>query len=161
MAQDFLYDYFIYPISQNGWYNPANTVVYGMLLIIGVYVVFRMLRRLDIRIDRHFLYAILPFIFWGSSTRVLKDAAFAGKLATPWLNAFYDSALFPTPGSYIITFGLALATLLLSLLAQRYTRAPYWKVMASIGIALCAINAVLLPPLDAVPFLLVAGFCLP
>jgi len=170
---DFLYDTFILPIIQNGWYNPVNTIVYGILLIIGVYLVFRLLRRLGIGIDKRFLYAILPFIFWGSSTRVLHDSAFAGRLATPGLNAFYSSPIFPTPGSYLITFGLALLVLLISLLVQKATggrkRAllgftlkkggvPYWKVMAGIGIVLCAINVYLTPILALTPLLMVLGF---
>lgn len=158
MAQDFFYEYFVKPIADNGWYNPFNTLVYGMLLVIGVYIVFRLLKRLKIGIDRHFLYAILPFIFWGSSTRVLHDASFAGALATPQLNAFYGSAIFPTPGSYIITFGLALLVLLISLVVQRYSRLAYWKAMAGIGVALCAINVWLTPIVTFVPLAMVLGF---
>jgi uncharacterized membrane protein len=170
---DFLYDNFIYPIINNGWYNPANTIIYGLFLVIGVYIVFRLLRRLGIGIDRRFLYAILPFIFWGSTTRVLHDAAFAGRLATPALNSFYGSPLFPTPGSYLITFGLALLVLLLSLVVQHVTGGrtktfigltirkggiPYWKSMAVVGVILCAINVWLIPVVSAIPLLMVLGF---
>ncbi len=158
MLQDFLYQHFILPILQNGWYNPANTAIYGIFLVIGVYLVFRLLGRLKIGIDRHFLYAILPFIFWGSSTRVLHDAAFAGALATPGLNAFYNLPIFPTPGSYLITFGLALLVLLVSLLVQRYGKVQYWKVMTGTGIMLCAINIWLMPIVTFVPLLIVLVF---
>jgi len=169
---DIIYDNFIRPIMQNGWYNPANTILYGILLVIGVYAVFRMLKRLDISIDRPFLYAILPFIFWGSTTRVLHDAAFAGALPTPQLNAFYSSSIFPTPGSYLITFGLALLILLVSLVIQKATGGkkrtligitlkeggiPYWKSMAVVGIALCIINVILIPFISIVPLLMVLG----
>jgi len=172
---DFLHDTFVLPIMQNGWYNPLNTIVYGILLVIGVYLVFRLLRKLSIGIDRRFLYAILPFIFWGSTTRVLHDAAFAGRLATPGLNAFYNSPLFPTPGSYLITFGLALLVLLVSLLVQKGTGGakkrllglairqggiPYWKTMAAIGVVLCGINVYMLPFTTITPLLLVLGFWL-
>lgn len=173
MFQDFLYDHFVYPIINNGWYNPANTMIYGLFLVVGVYLVFRLLRRLDIGIDRYFLYAILPFIFWGSTTRVLHDAAFAGRLATPELNSFFGSHLFPTPGSYLITFGLALLVLLMSLVIQKLTGGtkrtfigiamskggiPYWKTMTVIGVILCAINAWLIPVVSAIPLLMVVGF---
>ena len=158
MAQDFFSEHFITPIINNGWYTPINTIVYGILLIIGVYVVFRLLKRLNVNIDRKFLYAILPFIFWGSSTRVLHDAAFSGALATPALNEFYSSALFPTPGSYLITFALALGVILCSLLVQKFSKIPYWKPMAITGVILCAINVFLIPFKELTPFVMIVGF---
>ena len=141
---DFINEYFLAPIMQNGWYNPINTIIYSLLLIVGVYLVYRMLKRLDIHIDRYFFLAILPFIVWGSSTRVLHDAAYAGALS-PGLNIFYNSPIFPTPGSYIITFALALAVLLISLLVQRFSKFKYWKSMFGIGIVLCIINFIMIP----------------
>lgn len=164
--QDIINEYFIAPILQNGWYNPVNTIAYSMLLVIGVYLVYRMLRRMDIHIDLRFFIAILPFILWGSTTRVLHDAAYAGAL-TPELNAFYGSPIFPTPGSYIITFALALFILIISLLVQKVAggmetqingrldmakpsrlvrwRVPYWKAMFGIGVVLCIINFIMIP----------------
>lgn len=141
---DVIQEYFINPILQNGWYNPLNTIVYSILLVIGVYLVYRMLKRMDVHIDSRFFLAILPFILWGSTTRVLHDAAYAGILS-PELNAFYGSPIFPTPGSYIITFALALFVLLVSLLVQRFTRFPYWKTMFVIGLVLCIINFIMIP----------------
>jgi len=115
-----LYDYFIAPIMQNGWYNPVNTMTYAIILVIAVFAVFRLLKRMDIAIDRNFFLAILPFVFWGSSARVLKDAATANALSGP-AQAIFASPFWVTPGSYIITFSLALLVLLLSLLIQRIT----------------------------------------
>jgi uncharacterized membrane protein len=153
---EFLQEYFINPILANGWFNPVNTIVYSIILIIAVFYVFKLLRKLNVRIDNKFIYAILPFIFWGSSTRVLHDAAYSGILS-PELNAFYGSPIFPTPGSYIITFSLALVVLLVSLLIQRYGRLPYWKSMFTIGVILSIVNIVLLPLSNLLPFLLIAG----
>jgi uncharacterized membrane protein len=153
---EFLQEYFINPILANGWFNPVNTIVYSIILIIAVFYVFKLLRKLNVRIDNHFIYAILPFIFWGSSTRVLHDAAYSGILS-PELNAFYGSPIFPTPGSYIITFSLALGVLLVSLLIQRYRKFPYWKSMFTIGVILSAVNIILLPLTNLIPFLLIAG----
>jgi uncharacterized membrane protein len=157
--QEFIQNYFIAPIMQNGWYNPINTIVYSILLIIGVYLVYMMLKKLDVHIDRNFFIAILPFIVWGSSTRVLHDAAYAGVLS-PGLNTFYNSPIFPTPGSYIITFVLALAVLLISLLIQRFGRFPYWKAMLGIGIVLCIINFIMIPMVNPFPMILILGVTL-
>ncbi len=141
---DWLSEYFINPVLMNGWFNPVNTLAYGIILVVAVYLVFRMLRKLRVSIDRYFIFAVLPFIFWGSSTRVLHDAAFAGKLAGS-LGNFYSLPVFPTPGSYMITFLLALLVLLFSLLIQRRFGYIYWKIMFSVGLALCLVNVAMTP----------------
>lgn len=152
----FIEDYFLGPILSNGWFNPVNSVTYGIILVIAVYLVFRLLKKMDIHIDRHFLYAVLPFVLWGSSTRVLHDAAYAGVL-TGALGEFYSSPIFPTPGSYMITFLLALIVLLISLVIQKYAGFSYWKTMVAVGIALDAVNFALYPRIDLVPGMMILG----
>jgi uncharacterized membrane protein len=156
---EILQEYFLNPILANGWFNPVNTAVYSVLLIIAVYLVYRLLGRMHVRIDNHFFLAIIPFIFWAAVTRVLHDAAFAGRLS-PGLNEFFSSPIFPTPGSYIITFSLALATLLLSLLIQKAARLPYWKTMFVIGTALTLVNLSMLPVATLLPLWLIGGLTL-
>ncbi len=149
-----LYDYFVAPILANGYFNPVNTTVYGIILVVAVLGVYKLMQRMKVKIDRRFFYAILPFIFWGSSTRVLHDAAYVGRLATPELNAFYNQPFFPTPGSYFITFTLAIAVLALSLGIQRYSKHQYWKPMLAIGIVLDAVNVLILPFATFLPLLM-------
>jgi len=156
---DFLTEHFINPILANGWFNPFNTIVYSALLILAVFLVHRMLGRMKVSIDDRFFLAVIPFIFWAATTRVLHDAAFAGKLS-PELNSFYSSPVFPTPGSYLITFALALATLLASLLIQRYSGIAYWKTMLTAGTALTLVNITLLPFVTLFPLWLIGGITL-
>ena len=153
---DFIYDYFLNPILSNGWFNPINSITYGIILVIAVYLVFRLLKRMNIHVDRYFLYAILPFVIWGASTRVLHDAAYYGAL-TGELGEFYSLPIFPTPGSYMITFLLALIVLLLSLVVQRYSKFPYWKTMLAIGTILVIINFALYPRFYPIPVLMILG----
>ncbi|UCC91343.1 MAG: DUF63 family protein [Candidatus Aenigmatarchaeota archaeon] len=153
---DFLYEYFLKPILSNGWFNPVNSITYGIILVVGVYLVFKLLKRMNIHVDLRFLYAILPFILWGASTRVLHDAAYYGAL-TGKLGEFYSLPIFPTPGSYLITFLLALIVLLISLTVQRYARFPYWKTMLAVGIILNIINFALFPRINPIPMLMVLG----
>jgi len=152
----FLEEYFLNPIMQNGFFNPVNTIVYSIILVAAVFLVFRMLFRMGIRIDRHFLIAILPFIFWGSSTRVLHDAAYAGILS-PGLNTFYSSNFFPTPGSYLITFTFALITLLFSIGIWKLVKIQYWKTMFSVGAVFCLVNIILLPWGNPISFYMIMG----
>jgi len=149
-----LYDYFIAPMLANGYFNPVNTAVYGIILVFAVLGVYKLMQRMKVKIDKHFFYAILPFIFWGSSTRVLHDAAYVGKLTTDGLNNFYSQPFFPTPGSYFITFGLAIAIMLIGLAAQKYFKHPYWKLMLAVGIVLDIGNILILPVLTLLPLVM-------
>jgi uncharacterized membrane protein len=71
---DFFQEFFVNPILLNGWFNPVNTLLWGVILVVAAFLVYsRLLKRLKIRIDRYFAMAILPFVFWASSTRALRD----------------------------------------------------------------------------------------
>ena len=71
---DFLTEFFLNPILLNGWFNPVNTVLWGLILVVAAFLVYsRLLKKLKVRIDKYFALAILPFVFWASSTRVLRD----------------------------------------------------------------------------------------
>ena len=155
----FLQEYFIDPILANGWFNPVNTMVYSIILIAAVLLVRRMLGRMGVRIDDRFWLAVMPFIIWAGATRVLHDAAFAGKLS-PALNSFFSSNIFPTPGSYVITFSLALAVLIVSLAAQRWGGIPYWKLMLTIGTALALFQLSMVPVANLFPLWLIGGISL-
>ncbi len=71
----FIEENFIEPVLECGDFNIFNSLAYALVLIIAVIGVHRLIRKLDIHIDRHFALAILPFILWASSMRVLSDKA--------------------------------------------------------------------------------------
>lgn len=122
----FLEEYFIDPvIYDTGKYNIVNTLAYGLILVASAYAVFKILERLKIKTDSHFTYSLIPFIALGSGLRVLRDAD------------ILKSYIFITPGSYVITFLIAFAALLLSIAAQKRLKREYWKIMAAIGVLLC------------------------
>lgn len=75
---DFFTEYFLNPILLNGWFNPVNTLLWGVILVVAAFLVYtRLLRKLKIPIDKYFALSILPFIFWASSTRALRDLAYS------------------------------------------------------------------------------------
>ncbi len=91
----FIEENFVQPIIQNGWFNPFNTLAYGAILIIGVILVYKLLEKLKIPIDRKFLLALLPFIAWAPVTRSLRDFVF-GSIPT----AIKSNPQFTTDLSY-------------------------------------------------------------
>ncbi|HLD56660.1 MAG TPA: DUF63 family protein [archaeon] len=73
MASDFLFESYVQPVIQNGWFNPVNSITYGLILIIGVVLVYKLLQKLKIEPDWKFLLAIIPFVIWAPITRTIRD----------------------------------------------------------------------------------------
>ena len=118
--QDWFYRYFI----ETQGYNPVNTMVYGILLVVFVYVVFEVLRKLKVKIDERLALSISPFVLLGSLLRVLRDAG------------VLTGYLFVTPGIYFLIFGITFLTLLISIFLERKTETPYHKIMFIVGLIL-------------------------
>ena len=178
---DLIYQYFLSPIMRNGWFNPVNSLLYGIILVAGAWFVFNLLRYLKVRIDLRLFVSLLPFIAFAGVTRTLRDYIYAASTTDPaffasfpiHIQKLYQNAYtyvvsitgnqplasaeaaiitwFPTPGSYIITFVLALASLFISLGIQKKMHIPYWKTLFVIGMAMFLFNAALLPLSSTVP----------
>ncbi len=70
---DFLFESYVQPIIQNGWFNPINSITYGIILIVGVILVYKLLLKLKVEPDWKFLLAIIPFVIWAPVTRTIRD----------------------------------------------------------------------------------------
>jgi uncharacterized membrane protein len=129
---DFLRKYFIEPIYTGTGYNVVNTLVYGVLLGVGILLSYRIIKRLEIRIDGAFLLGLLPFLALGSVLRALEDAGILPK-----------SALFITPGIFLTIFVAAFLALLLGA-ALRARGIPIHLSMGAAGVLLLIHPVVLL-----------------
>ncbi len=120
MAWDFIYDYFIRPMIDSSvpGYNPVNTLVYGIILLgVSFYVLYPFLNKRGVKFDWDFLKAMLPYILFGTSLRVLEDQKILVRSANPLDFGFY---LF-TPGIWILTFALVVLGLGLGKIYQQKT----------------------------------------
>ncbi|MEM1514078.1 MAG: DUF63 family protein [Candidatus Thermoplasmatota archaeon] len=102
----FIWKYFIGPVIADATGKPAirnglvayegytiiSELTYGALLILFIYLFYIFLERYKIRVDIKFIIYSLPFIAYGSISRVLEDA---GAFAPPF------SYLFITPLIYV------------------------------------------------------------
>ena len=118
--QNFLNLYF----TESVGYNPVNTITYAIILVLFAIIVFEILKKLKIRIDKRLALAISPFVVFGSSVRVLKDAG------------ILTEYVFITPGIYFLTFGITFLILIISIILQRKKGIPYFKTMFLIGLFL-------------------------
>ncbi len=117
--QEFINEYFIRPIidpSLSG-YNLVNTIIYIILLVIACGAIYYFLKN-KIKFNYEFLIALIPYILFGVSLRVLMHQIEARRLIidgiTKTANPLELGFWFFTPGVWILTFGLVIIGLLIS-----------------------------------------------
>lgn len=106
MISDFLYKYYIYPVLYNEPYNIVETLTYAIILILGVYLLYRWfsnsawLAEHGITFDSSFVLATLPYVVLGGVLRVIQDT---GMISGDW------QFLIVTPPIYFVLFFFTLA----------------------------------------------------
>ena len=142
MVSDFIYKYYIDPITQGQAYNVVDTLTYAIILIIAVYLLYRWLSTstwlsdAGIKIDQAFVLATIPYIILGGVLRVIEDTGMiTGSL----------KFLFITPLIYFTLFFFVIAVivvsrwLVLSGITQKFT-----TFYAGAGIAALVISCLVL-----------------
>jgi uncharacterized membrane protein len=108
--RQFIYAYYIHPITHDTGYNPVNTITWALLLVLVLFLTLKLLKKFDVEIDKTFIAALSPYIFVGASLRVMEDA----ELFSPPL-----SYLLITPLIYFLLFFCCVAILTLSVKLSR------------------------------------------
>ena len=130
VLEEFILDKFVNPLCH--YYTLEATLAYGILLAIAVFGVYKILQRLKIKIDKHFLIALVPFIIYGGWTRALRD------------HGLYQGWWWCSPPIYFVVFGVTFLTLLAAIFLERkYKFVSYWKATFSVGVALLLYNITL------------------
>jgi uncharacterized membrane protein len=73
MIREFIYKYYIDPIRYGQPYSIIDTITYALVLVVSLYLVYRWLKRADVRIDQAFTLATLPYVVLGGLLRVVQD----------------------------------------------------------------------------------------
>jgi uncharacterized membrane protein len=129
---EFFQTYFVNPIIFNQGYNAVNTTIYAIILVMAAYIVYRVLRRLKVKIDKRLALSVAPFVLLGSSSRLMVDSGLT------------DTFLLITPLIYFVIFAVTFAVLLISRYIEKKFKIPYYKIMTSAGIILTLIPLSLL-----------------
>jgi uncharacterized membrane protein len=109
-------------------YNILNTVVFGILLGVFVILIIKMFKYIK-KDPKDLIIPVLPFIFFGSSTRALVD------------NGIYPlSYWLITPGIYLITGFTTIIALLVGLYIEKKTRFDYRYFIFMVGVVICLPN---------------------
>jgi uncharacterized membrane protein len=79
MISDFIYKYYIDPIRMGQPYNIVDTLTYAIILVIGIYLLYRWMSQSTwlsdsgFNIDARFILATLPYVVLGGVLRVVQD----------------------------------------------------------------------------------------
>lgn len=103
--RQFIYTYYIHPITHDTGYNPINTITWALLLVLCLFLTFKLLKKLNVERDEPFIAAVSPYIFVGATLRVMEDA---GLFSAP------ASYLLITPLIYFLLFFCCVAILTIS-----------------------------------------------
>jgi len=128
--EDAFNTYFIEPVVNPAvrGYNAVNTVVYvSILLALAFFVVFPFLDRKGIRFDKRFAFALLPYVLFGSSIRVVETLGYVRKTLNPLEIGFW----FFTPGVWLLVFAVTAIGLAVS---RKLKGENYHKSFAIIGL---------------------------
>jgi uncharacterized membrane protein len=132
-----IYAYYIHPITHDTGYNPVNTITWALLLVLCLFLTLKLLKKLEIEIDKTFIAALSPYIFVGASLRVMEDA----ELFSPPL-----SYMLITPLIYFLLFFCCIAILTLSVKLSRSKIRDYnYNVpFCLVGVIWLVINLIIL-----------------
>ncbi|HOT95319.1 MAG TPA: DUF63 family protein [Methanoregulaceae archaeon] len=122
MIREFIYKYYIDPITTGGAYTLVDTLTYALILIIAVFLIHRWMTRSGLPFDRDLLFSTLPWVVLGGLLRVLEDT---GLIAAPW------RYLLITPLIFFVLFFYAVLTLYL---CHRFMGERGLRVYGGIGI---------------------------
>ena len=123
MIEDFINENFLTPLCH--YYTTIGTITYGIILIFAFIGTYKLLKKLKIKIDRKFFFALLPFIIYGGWTRALRDYG---------LGIYGQSSLFCSPPIYFFVYAITLASLLIGLFIEKKSKKiSYEKIMLVIG----------------------------
>jgi uncharacterized membrane protein len=113
--------YYIDPIIYETGYNPVDTATWAIILGLALLVLIRLFQQLELQIDGRLIQSTIPYVFAGSSLRVIEDA----ELVPAPLKY-----LLITPMIYLLVFAVALSALLLA----RWVRGrEFYRIYAAIG----------------------------
>jgi uncharacterized membrane protein len=86
--------------AQEG-YTLLSELTYGVILVFALYGLYKLLKKLDIRIDWYFCLALVPYILFGPVTRVLEDTNFFTEPSVYW---FISPLIYFQTTFYVLMF---------------------------------------------------------
>jgi len=118
-----------------GGYNLVNTTVYATIVFTGYYLFYKAIKKYVpfCRIDKHFLWGVLVFVFFGALLRILEQNYTGVWLITSSNSPLKIGFYFHTPGWLILLSFVFLVSFLLSIILFKE---KYYRLLIPIGCCL-------------------------
>ena len=71
-------------IQASEGYTIVSEITYGIILVIALYAIYKLLKRLKITVDWRFALALMPYILFGPISRVLEDTGYFDEPVAYW-----------------------------------------------------------------------------
>jgi uncharacterized membrane protein len=144
---DFFEKYYWNGIKYDTAYNWVDTLTYAVIFVGFIWLLYsKVFERKKIIVDRHFIFALVGWIIFGSSMRAAEDAE------------IFKTSLLVTPFFYVTIFAIAFPMLLVALKFNK--KIPYWRSWGGAGYVLGALVLIQLPLKNAKGLLLSFGIWL-
>ncbi|MBU3896806.1 MAG: DUF63 family protein [Nanoarchaeota archaeon] len=129
MITEWFTEKFVTPLCK--YYTLESTLIYGLILVLAVIWIYKLLKKLKIKIDKNFFLALLPFIIYGGWTRALRDHL---------LGIYGNQWWWCSPPIYVVIFLITISLLLIGLQLEKSFKIPYYKFMIVSGTLLLLYN---------------------
>jgi len=87
-------------VAQEG-YTLISEITYGIILVCALYALYKLLKKLAIRIDWYFCLALFPYILFGPVTRVLEDTNY---FTEPFVYWFISPLIYFQTAFFVLIF---------------------------------------------------------
>lgn len=82
-------------------YTLVSEITYGIILVIALFFIYKLLKKLNINVDWRFALSLMPYIIFGPVTRVLEDT---GYYSEPFVYWFISPLLYFQIAAYALSF---------------------------------------------------------
>jgi uncharacterized membrane protein len=91
----------LHDVTAQEGYTFFSEITYGIILVCALYGLYKLLKKLEIRIDWYFCLALFPYILFGPVTRVLEDTNYFSEPAVYW---FISPLIYFQTTLYVLIF---------------------------------------------------------
>ena len=131
---DDIYQWFVGLESSN--YTVIQTILYAILVLVGLYILYRWVKHQKLPIDTSFVLSSMLYVIWGGLLHVVYDVEYVKPD-----HGSIIRVLLTTPQVYILVMIIGLIVLFVSFkLQQKKLILTYVKPFAGFGVAACVIT---------------------
>jgi len=118
-----------------GGYNLVNTVIFTMIVFLGYFLFYKVIKKYApfVKIDKHFLFGVLVFVFFGALLRILEQNYTGVWLVEPSNSPLSLGFYFHTPGWLLLLSVIFLVCFVISVI---FFKEKYYCLLISLGVFL-------------------------